>query len=81
MKQTFQIATPSLAEFTNEIVRMTKEGWELDNENVTHTAHNFGNMYAVILVKEDTNTPELDPAVVEQVQQAKRVPPRRKTAE
>ena len=81
MKQTFQIATPSLAEFTNEIVRMTKEGWELDNENVTHTAHNFGNMYAVILVKPDTNTPEFDPAAVEQAQQTKRVPPRRKAVE
>ncbi len=81
MKQTFQIATPSLAQFTEEIVRMTKEGWELDNENVAHTAHNYGNLYAVILVKADTNTPELDPTVVEQAQQTKRVPPRRKAAE
>lgn len=81
MKQTFQIATPSLAQFTEEIVRMTKEGWELDNENVAHTAHNYGNLYAVILVKSDTNTPEFAPEVVEQAQQTKRVPPRRKAAE
>jgi len=81
MKQTFQIATPSLAQFTEEIVRMTKEGWELDNENVAHTAHNFGNMYAVTLVKPDTNTPEFAPEVLEQAQQTKRIPPRRKAAE
>ena len=86
MKQTFQIATPSLAQFTEEIVRMTKDGWELDNENVAHTAHNFGNMYAVTLVKPDTNTPEIAPEVVDAAlqqpaQQTKRVPPRRKQAE
>lgn len=86
MKQTFQIATPSLAQFTEEIVRMTKDGWELDNENVAHTAHNFGNMYAVTLVKQDTNTPEIAPEVVDAAlqqpaQQTKRVPPRRKQAE
>ena len=86
MKQTFQIATPSLAQFTEEIVRMTKEGWELDNENVAHTAHNYGNLYAVILVKPDTNTPEIAPEVVDAAlqqpaQQTKRVPPRRKQAE
>lgn len=76
MKQTFQIATPSLAEFTNEIVRMCKDGWELDNENVAHTAHNYGNLYAVILVKQEAS----DEAVAEQsTQQTKRVPPRRKT--
>lgn len=85
MKQTFQIATPSLAQFTEEIVRMTKEGWELDNENIAHTAHNYGNLYAVILVKADTNTPEFAPDVLEaalqqQAQQTKRVPPRRKAA-
>lgn len=81
MKQTLQIATPSLAQFTEEIVRMTKEGWELDNENVAHTAHNYGNLYAVILVKPDTNTPEFAPEVLEQAQQTKRVPPRRKQQE
>lgn len=85
MKQTFQIATPSLAQFTEEIVRMTKEGWELDNENVAHTAHNYGNLYAVILVKQEGNTNVSDAsseAVTEQpAQQTKRVPPRRKQAE
>lgn len=84
MKQTFQIATPSLAEFTNEIVRMTKEGWELDNENVTHTAHNFGNMYAVILVKGDANASASDEAVETKgvnTEQVKRAQPRRKTSE
>ena len=81
MKQTFQIATPSLAQFTEEIVRMCNDGWELDNENVAHTAHNYGNLYAVILVKTDTNTPEIAHEVVEQVQQTKRVPPRRKQQE
>lgn len=82
MKQTFQIATPSLAQFTEEIVRMCKDGWELDNENVTHTAHNYGNLYAVILVKGDANASASDEAAVEQpAQQTKRVPPRRKAAE
>lgn len=85
MKQTFQIATPSLAQFTEEIVRMTKEGWELDNENVAHTAHNFGNMYAVTLVKQEGDTyvsDASDEAVTEQsAQPTKRVPPRRKAAE
>jgi hypothetical protein len=85
MKQTFQIATPSLAQFTEEIVRMCKDGWELDNENVAHTAHNYGNLYAVILVKQDTNTPEIAPDVLadalERELQPKRVPPRRKQQE
>lgn len=83
MKQTFQIATPSLAQFTEEIVRMCKEGWELDNENVAHTAHNYGNLYAVILVKGDANASASGEAgVAEQpAQQTKRVPPRRKAAE
>lgn len=85
MKQTFQIATPSLAQFTEEIVRMCKEGWELDNENVAHTAHNYGNLYAVILVKGDVDTSVSDvssEAITEQpAQQPKRVPPRRKAAD
>ena len=82
MKQTFQIATPSLAEFTNEIVRMTKEGWELDNENVAHTAHNFGNMYAVTLVKqeEDTSSEAVETKGVN-TEQVKRAQPRRKQQE
>lgn len=81
MKQTFQIATPSLAQFTEEIVRMCKDGWELDNENVAHTAHNYGNLYAVILVKGDANATASGEAAVEQAQQTKRVPPRRKVSE
>lgn len=83
MKQTFQIATPSLAQFTEEIVRMTKDGWELDNENVAHTAHNYGNLYAVILVKQEGDANASDEAAVTEqpAQQTKRVPPRRKAAE
>lgn len=84
MKQTFQIATPSLAQFTEEIVRMCKDGWELDNENVAHTAHNYGNLYAVILVKGDTNASASDEAVETKgvnTEQVKRAQPRRKQAE
>lgn len=83
MKQTFQIATPSLAQFTEEIVRMCKDGWELDNENVAHTAHNYGNLYAVILVKGDAIASASDEAAVTEqpAQQTKRVPPRRKQQE
>ncbi len=89
MKQTFQIATPSLAQFTEEIVRMTKEGWELDNENVAHTAHNYGNLYAVILVKqtagEDTGVSDVSSEAVEtkgvNTEQVKRAQPRRKAVE
>lgn len=84
MKQTFQIATPSLAQFTEEIVRMCKDGWELDNENVAHTAHNYGNLYAVILVKGDANASASDEAVEAEgvnIEQVKRAQPRRKAAE
>ena len=86
MKQTFQIATPSLAQFTEEIVRMCKDGWELDNANVAHTAHNYGNLYAVILVKQENNTYEepvfsVTAKEVAVEQPTKRVPPRRKAAE
>ena len=86
MKQTFQIATPSLAQFTEEIVRMCKDGWELDNENVAHTAHNYGNLYAVILVKQegDANASASDEAVETKgvnTEQVKRAQPRRKQQE
>lgn len=92
MKQTFQIATPSLAQFTEEIVRMCKDGWELDNENVVHTAHNYGNLYAVILVKSGadvvtSNAPDASASseAVEtkgvSTEQVKRAQPRRKQAE
>ena len=88
MKQTFQIATPSLAHFTEEIVRMCKDGWELDNENVAHTAHNYGNLYAVILVKQegvDTYVSDASSEAVEtkgmNTEQVKRAQPRRKAVE
>lgn len=84
MKQTFQIATPSLAQFTEEIVRMCKDGWELDNENVAHTAHNYGNLYAVILVKGDANASASGEAVETKgvnTEQVKRAQPRRKQEE
>lgn len=81
MKQFFEIATPSLVEYSQQLIQKTQEGWVLDVDNVNTCPTFLGNLYVVTLVKSDTNTPEIDEKVVAEAvaQKPKRVPPQRKT--
>lgn len=85
MKQFFEIATPSLVEYSQQLVQKTQEGWVLDVDDVNTCPTFLGNLYVVTLVKSDTNTPEIAPEVVAEAhtesaaQKPKRVPPQRKT--
>lgn len=80
MKQYFEIATPSLVDYSLQLAQKTQEGWELDVDNVNTCPTFLGNLYVVTLVKSDTNTPEIDEKVVAELvaQKPKRVPPQRK---
>ena len=76
-----EIACNSPIEWAKQIMQAAREGWDIDEENVQRCPQFTGNMFFAVLVKQDTNTPEIAPEVVEQAQQTKRVPPRRKAAE
>lgn len=83
MKQYFEIATPSLVDYSLQLAQKTQEGWELDVDNVNTCPTFLGNLYVVTLVKSDTNTPEIAPEALQEVvaQKPKRVPPQRKAAD
>ena len=81
MKQYFEIATPSLVDYSLQLAQKTQDGWELDVDSVNTCPVFLCNLYVVTLVKSDTNTPEIDEKVVAEAvtQKPKRVPPQRKT--
>lgn len=74
MKQYFEIATPSLVDYSLQLAQKTQEGWELDVDNVNTCPTFLGNLYVVTLVKEEGQAEEQEAVA----QKPKRVPPQRK---
>lgn len=71
----FEIATPSLVEFSKQLVEKTQEGWVLDVDSVQHCPVQIANLYTVVLKKG---------VVVEadtEVKQTRRQPPVKKVAQ
>ena len=71
----FEIATPSLVEFSKQLVEKTKEGWLLDVDSVQHCPVQIANLYTVVLKKENGSTHS---APDTEVKQTRRQPPTKK---
>lgn len=73
----FEIATPSLVEFSKQLVEKTKEGWVLDVDSVQHCPVQIANLYTVVLKKNSDSNPT---APDTEVKQTRRQPPVKKAS-